>query len=348
MQLEAWKISSAGAGFHFGQHGLGQEETARAMPSDGLFAALINRLAASEGAQAVEKFMQPFQSSSPPFALSSTFPFAGEVLFLPVPLRAVHDTAAETGAKEFKRVQYVSAGLFRRLIAGETLKTVSPQAEKKYMDGRLWIAKDEETLLPAAIRSGMRIWNVETRPRVTLGRSGQNSSIYFTGRVTYAPGCGLWLAVYWHTPDAGLQARVQQLFAELGDAGLGAERSTGFGVCRFDPAGRLEMPDAGGKPWVSLSRYLPQPAESAALQWEHAAYRLVNVGGWLDSPVRRGQRRRAVNLLEEGATLGALPNPIPGAVVDVRPSYRTNEDPLGHPVWRSGLALAVGWEGGRS
>ena len=68
------------------------------------------------------------------------------------------------------------------------------------------------------------------------------------------------------------------------------------------------------------------------------------MGGWLDSPVKRGQRRRAVNMLEEGATLSVARSAIPGEMVDVSPLY-DGKNPLGHAVYRSGFAMAVEWKG---
>jgi len=347
MQLETWKITNASGGFHFGRHGLGQEETASTMPSDSLFAALLHRIAVSQGAPAVEEFLHGFQTGDPPLALSSTFPFAGEVRFYPVPLLAASQTAAEANAKEYKRVQFVSEGLFKRLLKGEKLAAVSAEAGK-YMGGKVWAAVTDTPGLPKSIRSGMPIWEVETRPRVTLGRAAQNSTIFFTGRVQYAQECGLWFGINWPTQDPARKAQLANLFAELGDAGIGAERSAGFGLCSFEPAAALELPGATHRPWVNLSRYLPREDEIEALEWQGAGYKLVRVGGWLDSPVRRGQRRRAITLVEEGAVLGSVKRPIPGAIVDVRPQYEPDDHPLNHPVYRAGLAVAVGWEGGQA
>ena len=71
------------------------------------------------------------------------------------------------------------------------------------------------------------------------------------------------------------------------------------------------------------------------------------VAGWVGSPNSKNERRRVVTLLREGAVLGAVDKPVPGQIVDVRPSYPpANPDPLGHAVWRNGQALAVGYEGG--
>ncbi len=344
MRTEIWHITSEGGGFHFGRHGLGQEESAITMPSDSLFAALINRLALRAG-NAVEAFVAPFLDGEPPFALSSTFPFAGAVRFYPVPLAAVFATGGETDAKNYKRVQYVSERLFLQLLDGKSFKEVYARA-KGLSGGKALLEKDEVEGLPLAVKNGESpLWSLETRPRVTLGRIVQNSSIYFTARVSYARDCGLWFGVAWRSQDPARRAQVKSLWADLGDSGLGAERSVGFGVCQFKQEAEIDLPDAAGRPWINLSRYLPRPDESSALTWEKAAYKLVNVGGWVDTPARGGQRRRAVNLLEEGAMLGSLARPIPGALVDVRPVYPGDPDPLKHPVYRSGLALAVGWKG---
>ena len=340
MQVEVWKISGS-SGFHFGRHGLGQEETLTTMPSDSLFAALVNRLAVGSGGAAVDDFAKPFAENDPPFVLSSTFPFAGGVLFFPVPFAAVGETANKDDAKKYKRIQYVSEKIFHQLIEGGNLADVYENAQK--LGETVLLDESEKADLPDAIREGKTpIWSVETRPRVTLGRAAQNSAIYFTGSVTYAKECGLWFGLSWHRQDETRKKQVENLLAELGDSGLGAERSVGFGACQITQQKMIELPDAEGKPWVSLSRYLPRKDETDSLKG--GAYKIINVGGWLDSPVKRGQRRRAVNMLEEGATLSAARSTIPGEMVDVSPLYN-GKNPLGHAVYRSGFALAVEWKG---
>ena len=341
MQAEVWKISGS-SGFHFGRHGLGQEETLPTMPSDSLFAALVNRLAIRADGN-VDAFIKAFKEHDPPFVLSSTYPFAGDVLFFPVPFAALSDTAKEDDAKKYKRVRYISKVLFMQLINEKGLKEIYQSAHKLMADTVL-VDESERDQLPESLRIGKSttIWALETRPRVTLGRAAQNSSIYFTGRVTYAEHCGLWFGMYWQKQDGDLNALLKELFAELEYSGLGAERSVGFGGCEIRKSGTIDLPDAKGKPWVSLSRYLPRKEETDSLM--NGAYKIVNVGGWLDSPVMRGQRRRPVNMLEEGATLGKALHAVPGDIVDVSPHYN-GVNPLGHEVYRLGMALAVAWKG---
>ena len=347
MQLQIWKIS--GRGFHFGQHGLGQEETAAAISSDSLFAALVARLAEIEGGAAVDTFMQPFKADSPPFVLTSTFPFAGQVYFFPAPAIQASEQARGSSVqpKELKQVQIVSQTIFRRLLAGDSLQEHFPKALK--LQGRRCLVSPEETTdLPANLRQeGTALWDVDQRPRVTLGRGAQNSSLFFTGRLAFAEDCGLWFGIRWLAVDPDLQRKLSFLLEDLAIAGLGGERSAGFGDCRIELQPEpMELPDAQGQHWITLSRYLPRPDESSALQDPAASYKIEPVGGWLDSPVRRGQRRRPVNLITEGAILGPLNSAAPGQIVDVRPVYPSDPDPLGHAVYRSGLALGVGLKGG--
>jgi len=346
MQLEIWKIS--GQSFHFGQHGLGQEETSASFPSDSLFSALVARLAGLEGAAAVEAFMHPFLQGSPPFLLTSTFPYAGQVYFFPNPAyQPPKELAAKTPApvrpKELKRVQWISEAVFRRILKGERLQELYPQARSLQGKSCLIAPEELQGLPPHLQAAGARLWQIDRRPRVTLGRGGQNSSLFFTGRLSFAEACGLWVGIHWLVDDPRLHELVSLLLADLAIAGLGGERSAGFGSCTIQPQQEgMELPDARGRRWINLSRYHPRPDETGALQDPAASYKIATAGGWLDSPARRGQRRRSIRLICEGSILGPLARPAPGKVVDVRPVYAGDADPLGHPVYRSGLAVGVG------
>jgi CRISPR-associated protein Csm4 len=347
MQMECWKI--IGNGFHFGLHGLGQEETSVTFASDSLFAALIARLAESAGTQAVDEFIQPFLSGDPTFVLSSTYPMAGEVRFFPTPLAALqqerdanHSHPGTARAKELKKVKFISEGIFRRWLTGENISNLY-QGAFKLQGKSVLVLQDELSKMPDSLKNpGAPLWAVEKRPRVTLGRSVQNSDIFFTGRVNFLNECALWFGIWWRKADPGVKSTVASLLAELADAGLGAERSIGFGQCQITPHSNLDLPDAGQKPWLSLSRYMPRTDEMTALADPVAAYGLKSVGGWLVSPSRSGQRRRPVNLLVEGSVFGGLDHQVPGQMVDVRPSYPTEPDPIGHAVYRNGFALPVG------
>ena len=341
MKIQTWGF--LGRSFHFGLHGMGQEKTSATFHSDSLFAALVARLARSDGGRAVQEFCQPFLDGKPPFVLSSTFPLAGRVRFLPPPLTSRVPPARGGNAKSIKRVQYVSEALYRRLLDGEMLASLGEVHILQH--GKCWVSPQEVQLLPDALRgTDTAVWEEEQRPRVTLDRASQASSLFFTGQITFANECGLWFGARWLKEDAALNKKLNNLLLDLAEAGLGAERSSGLGGAALAELDALELPDPGGC-WTNLSRYLPTAAETGALAHPASAYAFKTVGGWLDSPARTGQRRKSVNLLVEGSVFGMLPAPVPGWVADVRPVYATDPDPLGHPVYRSGLALAVGLKG---
>jgi CRISPR-associated protein Csm4 len=340
MQIEIWEVS--GRSFHFGRHGMGQEATAVHLASDSLFSALTARRAVLRGAQSVDSWTAPFLSDAPPVALSSAFPRAGQVRYYPVPMLPF-ELAPSAGriGKELKQAHYLSEALFLQIIQGTSLEQLHQDAVK-LMGGSLWTSREEKKDLPPAVAAGREpAWQVVQRPRVTIGRQTNRSNLYFTGQATFHPDCGLWFGARWTNDDAGLRQEMAVLLADLGDAGLGGERSSGFGAAVIRKQGTLELPDSQGKSWVTLSRYLPKRDEISALQHPSAAYAVEPVGGWMQSIGQKAERRQQVNMLSEGSVLGPLPVPIPGQVVDVQPDYNGLR-PVGHPVWRSGLALAVG------
>lgn len=348
MNLETWSL--AGSAFHFGEQGLGQEETRAFWSSDSLFAALVARLALLESAQAVETWLgTPQEPRTPPFLLTSLFPRAGEVRLFPVPLAAALPDGKplpdKIRPKDLKRVQFVSESLYRQLLTGKSLVEIEPGTEKLH-GGRLWLNAQEAQKLPQPTQKGeeRKLWLIEKRPRVTVERASNASALFHVGAVHFSPGCGLWFGVQWL--DTTEKVRFERLLHDLGQAGLGAERSAGYGKGEFSPMTALDLPDPR-QMWTSLSRYLPRREEMPAFAGERAAWKVETVGGWLDSPQKRGQRRRALNFVQEGGVFG-LPagvQPPFGRVEDAAPHYPNDEKPVPHPVWRSGLAVAVGYGG---
>lgn len=349
MLLDTWNITgNASSGFHFGRHGLGQEESSVYLTSDSLFAALTARLVALDGLQAVEAWGQAFAKNPPPFVLSSAFPRAGEVRFFPAPLRTARSKKPEEkhpAYKKLKRMRFVSENVFRDLLNGASLADLYDPALCLQNGQALYSAAEKERL-PQAQREGKDLWKIEQRPRVTIGREAQNSWLYFTGRTVFAADCGLWFAVRWTEAGKPYQESLNRLLADLGDAGLGGERAYGFGQAKIESAQKImELPDAGDRPWVTLSRYLPDEQDTPALLDSRAAYNIETVGGWVESPGKASERRRSLHMLAEGSVLGPLKRYFPGQVADVTPDYN-GKQPLEHPVWRNGQALAAGFAPG--
>lgn len=344
MQLDCWNIQ--GESFHFGRHGLGQEQTLATMPSDSLFAALVARLARTEGSRKATDFCKPFAGGNPPFVLSSTFPFAGAVKFLPAPMLSRGGEAQGNDAKKLKRVEYVSEEIFRSLLKREPLAKFFDE-KLTLQKGKVLVGKKDFEKLPAELKKPeSSIWDAEPRPRVTLDRATSAPNLFHIGQVYFAKECGLWFAIRWVDAAPEKKKQFKDMLHELAEAGFGAERGVGMGIAKVHESGTLDLPEANGA-WVTLSRYLPKEDEVSALGHDSTAYSIKAVGGWVDSPTNMGQRRKPVNLIEEGSVIGEKPpRDVPGQMVDVQPTYRSGSKPLGHEVYRNGFALAVGMEGG--
>lgn len=342
-------VPTNGGGFHFGREGRELEASSESLPSDSLFAALIAAYVDIYGDPA--PFLAPWLQRQPPFRISSVLPYAGDVPLLPMPrLRVKFTAGGELGLrKQLKRLRYVSPRILAQLLAGEPMDNQwGPNGPAVGLqDGVVWLHPDDRPALPPPWNSWSPEWLAEAHvwrqtvvPRVTVDRLTNSSTIYQAGRTVFAGGCGLWFLA--EVSDWGDWLAV--LVEELGQRGLGGERSAGYGGFYVDTANPLPVPNlppAADAPRVmTLARYHPSHDELAAgVLGPGAAYELVRVGGWLSTPTGPAQRRRQVRMIEAGSVLknrGVL-----GQLVDVCPTYDQPGAPP-HPIYRSGFALTVG------
>ncbi|MBC7252182.1 MAG: type III-A CRISPR-associated RAMP protein Csm4, partial [Anaerolineae bacterium] len=354
-----------------GRHGVGQEAAIIHVPSDTLFAALVAAWveAGGRGESWGEVFPQAGKNADPPLLLTSAFPYAGGVRFYPLPQVDLDPLGVEVQErrKDLKRIAFVSEGIFRRIVSGQSLAGYLPPPSGEpgkglFLQGRtLWLTVDEVAQLPEAMRTvekqerrserplralqHLPVWQADKVPRVTVNRINSAGNIFHTGRVTFSPDCGLWFGVEWRRPETPLDGGVsyreafEQALSLLTDSGLGSERAVGYGAFRWQSGGSLSWPDpAPDALYVTLSRYHPRPSETpGAFSGDFVAYSLVPVAGYLQTPTGAAQRRRRLWLAAEGSVLRALgPGPY-GDLTDVRPHVGA----FPHPVWRYGLACPV-------
>ncbi len=96
---------------HVGRKGIGEESVDETIRSDTLFSALIWAYSMLEGREKVLEIIKKAKNGMPEFVISSTFPFAEEELYFPVP--------ANIRTKEKK---FLRKGDFERAIRGELEK----------------------------------------------------------------------------------------------------------------------------------------------------------------------------------------------------------------------------------
>ncbi|HOT92916.1 MAG TPA: type III-A CRISPR-associated RAMP protein Csm4 [Anaerolineae bacterium] len=373
--LTVYRLTFPG-GLHVGERGVNLEESRVSVPSDTLFAALVDacRRDNSDPVAFVKPFLRGDTTGKPPFLLTSAFPFAGEVRFFPMPTplqRFFDPRTLKNRRKDIQKIRYVSESLWRRMLDGEKLdgwlfpedKHAEPKTGVALQGETLWLTLQECQALPSQFRDDPKtgqpvppralhehqVYADVRVPRVTVNRINSASTIFHAGRVTFAPGCGLWFGVEWRAPEARAgNTTFEQVFhkmlALLGDDGLGGERTTGYGAFRYERGDTLSLPDArpGGLALL-MSRYHPRNEElPAVLNGEGTAYTLDSIAGWLRSWDGAAQRRKRLWLVSEGSVIRTVGDGPWGDVTDVRPDYDATVGELPHPVCRYGLALAVG------
>ncbi|MEJ5366424.1 MAG: type III-A CRISPR-associated RAMP protein Csm4 [Desulfosoma sp.] len=326
------------AGAHFGRQGIGLEETGETVPSDSLVSGIVNAFALMGEA---EEVLQALASPTPPFVLSSLFPFGPEggkggrrLYALPRPLTSppVKDPAIlQSAGKDLKKIPYLQPGDALRWLDGtpfsaEALEAVQERARRL---ARPWDPESEEGWMSSSLR-----------PRVALDRSAQNSVIWWCGEVHFSPGAGLYGLVRFR--DAAWKKRVEAAFRLLGDMGLGGERTYGLGTFRFGGFAPVEEAwsdvkrPAKAARYVLLSRYAPAPEELDRLRDVLTAWNMEESRGFVVSGRHATTlKRKRVRFLTEGSV---ATTPLAGRLVDVTPEHGPALG-LAHRVYRSGMGF---------
>jgi CRISPR-associated protein Csm4 len=330
----------------FGASGIGLEETALTLDSDGLTSAFLNALAASAGSAAVEGYLNASQAGEPPMVFSSLFPFGPDPLdskrniwAVPRPLSAPPASAESLRhlGKKLKRLRWLRPEDAASWLGGKELSLEGLE--------RLWQRSQglaAEIAAEPEDRSGKRPgWYVrELRPRVALDRNTATSNLWACAAVRFAPGAGLYGLV---RLEEAWQDCWLQTMRLLGEMGLGGERTYGFGEFR------LTGPQHLGDEWhpllnlpsarrLLLSTYYPTPEEKGSLAEAVEAWEITESRGYIVSGRQATTfKRKRVRLMASGSVFR---RPLKGALADVTPD---DHEALGlkHRVYRVGFAFLL-------
>ncbi len=322
------------APFHLGERGVGIEETSEIVHSDTLFGALCWCWTLLTGEEP-EEFLRPFCAGRPPFVFSSAFPFWGEMLFVPRPLRPLPVEGNEEFKQDVQKVDFLSL----RAVEEMSRRTISQQELKLLAGKRLLVLLREAQQLDNTDRAP---WAVIQVPRVTLDRITSASEIFHAGRLVFAENSGLYLLVRMLDPGSLAVQKLKALFRLMGDEGLGGERSCGYGF--FTPEfHELELSVPQTSQQLLLSLYNPKDAqELRKLDLAHSAYRLVRRRGWVFSARAKNLQTQSVNFFVEGSVL-CLSKPEDSGIWGRLVEVLQVSEAVPHPVYRNGLGFFVSW-----
>lgn len=319
---------------HFGERGIGIEETSERVRSDTLFSAWITAYAQLFGREEVAELLKEFGTKpEPPFRLSSTFIYqelgAKTVYYLPRPkaFPAKYPFGKDLDfAKDYKKLNYLPLETWRRWY----------QSEEGF---------SREDLQNKEVKSYGDTFKTARIPKVAIDRTTRATNFYHTGFVQFQSETnpsGLYFLLYFPEANPALEHDLRAAIGFLGEEGIGGERSSGAG--RFEVVWENLSDEwqqvvkfSGAEQHSLISMFWDSSLDTKLL--EKASYELLERGGWITSPSSgRQSRRKSVQMFAEGSVFSGIPQ---GQLADVTPDGFDNPRQGGHKIYRSGIALSL-------
>jgi CRISPR-associated protein Csm4 len=333
---------------HFGDVGIGLEQTSERVRSDTLFSAWVSayaRIFGIKGENGLEALLKKFQEQpeTPPFRVSSTFIYRwdGDKLtdFLPKlvqhPIGYPDEDLAF--AKDYRKLNYLPLEVWQRWYQGTGFDPATdPDQLQKY-----------DTSYKAACKR-------YELPKVSIDRTTRATNFYYTGlhqfdwrpknptpedNSTVESLAGLYFLLELPEDDSSLESDLKAALEILGDEGMGGERSSGAGrfriLCWKDlPSQWAEVVNFKAANHYSLiSLFWEKPPLPPDLLGPSARYGLQERGGWICSPAGHQLRRQRVRMFTEGSVFSKKPD---GQLAKVTPPQFK-----AHDVFRSGIAFSL-------
>lgn len=359
--MSVWKLVRLNFGrsvAHFGELGIGIEETSERVRSDTLFSAWVSTYAKLFGKDAATDLLQQFNTQpEPPFRLSSTFIYQqldGKlVYYLPRPLRFPPNYPVGKDldfTKAFKGLKYLPLEIWQRWYQGDGFT----ESDREELEAKTK-GQANGALSDAGTFDYSKAFNSSKLPKIAVDRTTRATNIYYTGVVQYQwqpkgngsedveSLSGLYFLV--HFPNSELENTFFAILNFMGGEGIGGERSSGAGQFKVDRSNELTLPwkdviEFSGANYYSLISlfWTDEASKLRELLSEMApvaSYELQQRGGWIASPCSDGRqlRRQSVQMFTEASVFPAIPE---GKLADVTPEGFTD-----HRIYRSGISLSL-------
>lgn len=271
-------------------------------------------------------------NGDPAIRLSSCYPYSGRILFVPPP-RGLWPVS-QNGKVRWQAARFVPVSLIPALLREEDLK-----------DDQWVVDPVSECLLPVMKHGPASApFRIARRSFAPVDRlTGASESSRSLACLQFAQGAGMWFAARFASDDVRdvWQPRLRSAARLLADTGIGGGRSRGWGRSeepRFETLDMSQMltgapvADASGTAWWLLSLY--SPADNDSVDWKRGNYDVCVRAGRTEIPANWGDLKPALRMVSEGSVL--LSGSSPAGVARALPSAE-----IPHPVYRSGIALAV-------
>jgi CRISPR type III-A-associated RAMP protein Csm4 len=287
--------------------------------------------------------------AEPAVRLSSLFPALDEIRFVPPP-KSLWPPPPSAKVR-WSNARFVPLAVVRDLLS-----------EKPLNENRWRLDGASGCLLPNDSHYRQGPFRTALRSHAAVDRLRASAvEVHRTACLEFSEGGGFWgVASFADEAAAAVWAEpLRSAFRLLADTGLGGERSLGWGRSAQPEFTEGALPDlivpepaaapaepvaAEGEAEPPAARPAPEtaywllslfsPAAGDTVDWQRGSYALAERAGRIESPVRSGETKKVVRMVEEGSVLVAAAPPT-GAAPDVAP------EGFPHPVYRCGFALAV-------
>jgi CRISPR type III-A-associated RAMP protein Csm4 len=266
------------------------------------------------------------------FSISSAFPYIGNNLFFPKPLGRLNFNITGKDASQYrkslKKVKFIEFSLWNDLICGQAIVATN---ERQISKPFLYDKYDKDTKIIDAYKA-----QVNQRVQVQRDEVGDASPFYFEWTY-FDKRCGLFFIT---DAKGSLLDEVTSLFKELGENGIGTDRSVGGGHFSIEVSSiEIDEPnDSNAR--LLLSSYIPNKEEMPFLNLSESRYEISQRGGYIagsNIEVLRHLRKRSIYMFNTGSVI-KTDTPLIGKIVDLRPTW--NDEKM-HCVLRSGKALSI-------
>jgi len=289
-------------------------------------------------------------AAKPAVVFSSLYPFQGETLYAippanlwPPPQPLLNTPSPVFLAKiRWRSARFVPLSVIDSLITGQPI--LADQ----------WLPDPESGCLLRRDRPSSSPFRVVVRSTAAVDRVTRASDeVKPLACVEFEQSAGLWTVARFAgvAEEQAWSSRLQAALRLLSDSGFGGGRTRGWGQTQtaefqagswpgllLPKLGRLlrnapaAAADESSALYWLLSLY--SPALTDKVDWSAGNYSLATRGGRVESISGQGALKKTVRMVGEGCVLSAG-DELVGAAVNVAP------DGFAHPVYRSGLALAL-------
>ena len=271
--------------------------------------------------------------------ISDLFPYyqqkqdSGPTYFLPMPLQSTLPQLADPAdAKKVKKVQWVDARLYGRLLQGE--KFFSGNSEGLHLIQASYLT---ETKLPEDATGSKDFVKSEVMQRVKIeDRLGKEPAMpYYVDRISFKDYSGLYFLAYGNT------SKLEEALQILEMEGVGTDRYVGYGFFETIKGDEMSInvPDSANYQ-VSLSMFIPESEEqlNELLNGDNVAYDFTRRGGWITTPPFSTLRKNAIYAFLPGSVFCNNDNPeCMGMMADLTPNIEGKT--MNHHILRNGKAI---------